>query len=194
MDSAPGLVVLTDTSVLINFLHLDRLDLLGKLPGYEFQVPDHVVEEIRDPVEIESYARFHRTLGKNRPLVVPSSGCRTPEPDDGEIPHFPSPRVAVCKFHPGYDVHAVPAADSPGHFHRTARGGRFLCRRRGLHPGRSCGANRVGGFRDRGDRLRGPLGMGQGTRDGSAARIDPQGGEDRRTGTFLRTPAEQGQT
>jgi len=87
VDSAPGLVVLTDTSVLINFLHLDRLDLLGKLPGYEFQVPDHVLEEIRDPVlrermeeglrsrflsvlsitdlvEIESYARFHRTLGQ----------------------------------------------------------------------------------------------------------------------------------
>lgn len=87
MDSAPGLVVLIDTSVLINFLHLDRLDLLGKLPDYEFQVPDHVLEEIRDSVlrermeeglrsgflsvlsitdmvEIESYARFHRTLGQ----------------------------------------------------------------------------------------------------------------------------------
>ena len=28
--------------------------------------------------------------------------------------------------------------------------------------GRSCGADRVGGFRGRGDRLRGALGMGQG--------------------------------
>lgn len=99
MDSAPGLVVLTDTSVLINFLHLDRLDLLGKLPGYEFQVPDHVVEEIRDPVlrgrmeeglrsgvlsvpsitdlvEIESYARFHRTLGQGEAACLAVAVCR----------------------------------------------------------------------------------------------------------------------
>jgi Glycosyl transferase family 4 len=31
-----------------------------------------------------------------------------------------------------------------------------------LHPGRSCGADRFGGFRDRGDRLRRSLGTGQG--------------------------------
>jgi predicted nucleic acid-binding protein len=86
-DSLHGRVVLTDTSILINFLHLDRLDLLGDLPGYEFLVPDHVIEEIRDLgqherlemgirsrffsilsitdlEEIDSYARFHRTLGQ----------------------------------------------------------------------------------------------------------------------------------
>ena len=88
MSNSPhGRVVLTDANILINFLHLDRLDLLGDLPGYEFLVPDHVVEEIRDPgqrehlemgirsgffsilsitdlEEIESYARFHRFLGQ----------------------------------------------------------------------------------------------------------------------------------
>lgn len=109
MDSAPGLVVLTDASVLINFLHLNRLDLLGKLPGYEFQVPDHVVEEIRDPVlrermeeglrsgvlsvlsitdlvEIESYARFHRTLGQGEAAclaVALRRGCRVASDDRG---------------------------------------------------------------------------------------------------------------
>jgi predicted nucleic acid-binding protein len=85
--SASDRVVLTDANVLINFLHLGRLDLLGNLPDYEFLVPDHVVEEISDSVqrgrldegvragflsmlsitdleEIESYARFHRTLGQ----------------------------------------------------------------------------------------------------------------------------------
>ncbi len=35
----------------------------------------------------------------------------------------------------------------------------FLCRR-SLHPGRSCGADRLGDFRDRRDRLRRSLGMG----------------------------------
>ena len=85
--SASDRVVLTDANVLINFLHLGRLDLLGNLPDNEFLVPDHVVEEISDPVqrerldegvragflsmlsitdleEIESYARFHSTLGQ----------------------------------------------------------------------------------------------------------------------------------
>ncbi len=56
-------------------------------------------------------------------------------------------------------------------------GGRFLCRRRGLHPGRSDGADRFGGFRDRGDRLRRSLGMGQGTPEPNP-----------RTGTFLKLP------
>ena len=109
MDSAPGLVVLTDASVLINFLHLNRLDLLGKLPGYEFQVPDHVLEEIRDPVlrermeeglrsrflsvlsitdlvEIESYARFHRTLGQGEAAclaVALRRGCWVASDDRG---------------------------------------------------------------------------------------------------------------
>jgi predicted nucleic acid-binding protein len=32
--------------VLINLLHVARLDLLSKLPGHEFVVPDHVREEI----------------------------------------------------------------------------------------------------------------------------------------------------
>jgi predicted nucleic acid-binding protein len=86
-DSPCGRVVLTDASVLINFLHLGRLDLLNSLPGYVFMVPDHVLEEISDPKqrehletgirsgfltilsitdleEIESYAQFHRTLGQ----------------------------------------------------------------------------------------------------------------------------------
>lgn len=86
-DPESVLVVLTDTNILINFLHLDRLDLLGRIPGYHFQVPDHVVEEIHDRQqrerleaglqsgfitvlsitdleEIESYAQFHRSLGQ----------------------------------------------------------------------------------------------------------------------------------
>jgi predicted nucleic acid-binding protein len=39
-------VVVTDANVLINLLHVARLDLLSKLPGHEFVVPDHVREEI----------------------------------------------------------------------------------------------------------------------------------------------------
>jgi predicted nucleic acid-binding protein len=47
--SQPTRIVVADTSVLINFLHLDRLDLLGALPGYGFWIPEHVVAEITRP-------------------------------------------------------------------------------------------------------------------------------------------------
>lgn len=41
--------VLLDANVLINLMHVDRLDLLAKLPGYEFVVtPDVVAEIVRE--------------------------------------------------------------------------------------------------------------------------------------------------
>jgi predicted nucleic acid-binding protein len=42
-------VVVTDSCVLINLIHVGRLRLLGELPGYEFVIPDHVYEEVTDP-------------------------------------------------------------------------------------------------------------------------------------------------
>lgn len=42
-------IVLADANVLINFLHLDQLDLLLRLPRLRFAVPEHVVLEVRDP-------------------------------------------------------------------------------------------------------------------------------------------------
>ena len=39
-------VVITDTSVLINFLVLDRVELLARLPTHRFVVTDHVRAEI----------------------------------------------------------------------------------------------------------------------------------------------------
>ncbi len=45
----PRIIVVTDANVLINFLHMQRLDILGSLPGYRFVVPEHVVREILRP-------------------------------------------------------------------------------------------------------------------------------------------------
>lgn len=39
-------VVFTDANILINLIHLNRLDLLGALPGHEFIVPEPVVNEL----------------------------------------------------------------------------------------------------------------------------------------------------
>lgn len=41
--------VVLDTSVLLNFLRVGRLDRLVGLPGYEFLVTDHVRGEVTDP-------------------------------------------------------------------------------------------------------------------------------------------------
>jgi hypothetical protein len=53
--------VATDSDVLINFLHVDRMDLLGALPGHRFTVPVEVDREITDPAQRE---RFEAGLGK----------------------------------------------------------------------------------------------------------------------------------
>jgi predicted nucleic acid-binding protein len=42
-------VVVTDTNILINLIHVGLLDLLGKLPPYSFVIPEEVVREIKDP-------------------------------------------------------------------------------------------------------------------------------------------------
>jgi len=41
-----AIVVLTDSNLLINLIHVRRLLLLGQLPGYRFIVPDAVVAEM----------------------------------------------------------------------------------------------------------------------------------------------------
>lgn len=41
-------LVVLDTSVLLNFLRVRRLDLLVELPGHEFLVTDHVRGEVTD--------------------------------------------------------------------------------------------------------------------------------------------------
>jgi len=79
--------VLIDATVLINFIHLDQLNLLGKLKRYRFVIPEHVAVEIThkdqaevlkkaiqrdileqaaitDMMEMADYAEFHKTLGQ----------------------------------------------------------------------------------------------------------------------------------
>ena len=42
---------IVDTSCLINFLIVDRMDIFGALSGYAFVVPNHVVAEVKDPAQ-----------------------------------------------------------------------------------------------------------------------------------------------
>jgi predicted nucleic acid-binding protein len=52
--SSPVRVVVTDANMLINLIHVGRLDLLGKLPPYSFVVPEGVAKEVKDPSQAEA--------------------------------------------------------------------------------------------------------------------------------------------
>lgn len=88
MERTPDgrILVVADTSFLVNFLTLDRMDLLRGLWAYAFHVPNHVVAEVEyeeqqkrltaaigdgtlteleitDPAEMTLYAELRRFLG-----------------------------------------------------------------------------------------------------------------------------------
>lgn len=44
----PVTVLVMDTNVLINLIHVERLGLLSRLGDFRFVVPENVVEEVRD--------------------------------------------------------------------------------------------------------------------------------------------------
>lgn len=46
--SAATTVVITDTNVLINFMHIDQVALLGELPAYRIGLPAEVLHELTD--------------------------------------------------------------------------------------------------------------------------------------------------
>lgn len=55
---------LIDTSVLLNFIAVDRANLLGRHPRYRFVITDHVRGEVTDR-RPERLARFERALSEN---------------------------------------------------------------------------------------------------------------------------------
>ena len=92
-------VVVTDTNILINLIHIGRLDLLGKLPPYSFVVPEEVVKEVRepqqaqalhtamssgllsevqlaDPAELKVYADLIQILGSGEAACLSLAQCR----------------------------------------------------------------------------------------------------------------------
>src|SRR5271154_1251844 len=92
-------VVVTDTNILINLIHIGRLDLLGKLPPYSFVVPEGVVKEVReplqaqalhtamssgllsevqlaDPAELKVYAELIQILGSGEAACLSLAQCR----------------------------------------------------------------------------------------------------------------------
>ena len=52
MTGPAARVVVTDSNVLVNLMHVSRLGLLGSIPGHEFVVPDHVRKEITNAAQL----------------------------------------------------------------------------------------------------------------------------------------------
>ena len=92
-------VVVTDTNILINLIHIGRLNLLGKLHPYSFVVPEEVVKEVRepqqahalqtamssglllevqlaDPAELKVYADLIQILGSGEAACLSLAQCR----------------------------------------------------------------------------------------------------------------------
>lgn len=65
-------VVITDTSVLVNFLCIDRMDLIAR-HSHRFMITGHVIEEITDHYP-EQQARLNAALADGTLEVVTVSG------------------------------------------------------------------------------------------------------------------------
>jgi predicted nucleic acid-binding protein len=91
--------VATDTCIVVNLFHVDRLDLLSLLPPYVFYIPYEVLEEIEepeqrkaledaiergwlrqtrldDPRELEIYARATERLGNGESACIALAEAR----------------------------------------------------------------------------------------------------------------------
>ena len=65
----PKRIVVTDTNVLINLIHVDQLSLLGALSDYDFIVPAEVESEVVTPQHSAALARaFDAAHVRRRPL------------------------------------------------------------------------------------------------------------------------------
>lgn len=51
MTARPRQIIVTDANVLINLMHVSRLDICAHLPDYRFVVPDHVQHEIENAAQ-----------------------------------------------------------------------------------------------------------------------------------------------
>jgi predicted nucleic acid-binding protein len=100
MPPAPSeTVIVTDANVLINLMHVERLNLPGTLPAFRFVAPDHVaveitipeqrqqlqaaltrhdlrLESLTAPRELALYAECHRLMGQGEAACLAMAESR----------------------------------------------------------------------------------------------------------------------
>ena len=97
--AAASIRTVMDASVLINLIHVNRLDLLGNLEGFEFVVTDQTIDEVQypeqaaalrgafergwlrreestDPAEIAAYADLSAVMGKGEAACLAMAQTR----------------------------------------------------------------------------------------------------------------------
>jgi hypothetical protein len=67
-------IVVADANVLINLIHAQMLDLLGRLEGYEFVVVDHVEAEITWPDQVNALRKAIEAGWLRREAVSTTEG------------------------------------------------------------------------------------------------------------------------
>ena len=110
----PIYVVVTNANVLINLIHIDRLDLLGALASYEFVVPPEVEAEIRVPDYSRALARAFdadrpRCSARARPGTAyqgMAGGKAFLDMDSLESRNHSKIAVAHCSAH--HSIHTLP--------------------------------------------------------------------------------------
>jgi predicted nucleic acid-binding protein len=100
LSAPPETIIVTDANILINLIHVERLELLGALSAYRFVVPDHVAVEITIPEqqqqlqgafdrrdlaqeslttseELALYAELHRVMGQGEAACLAMAESRS---------------------------------------------------------------------------------------------------------------------
>lgn len=70
LSEKENVVVVTDANVFINFIHIGQLELLTRLPGLRFVVPEHVVEEVHEPAQAAELSDFIESGGLKRVRIT----------------------------------------------------------------------------------------------------------------------------
>ena len=115
--TAASSIVIADASVLINLIHVERLDLLGALAGYTFRVPDVVVaDEVTYPAHRDA---LRRALEAG---CVADDACEAP----GELTLYSDLKQTIDKGEAaclaiGHVRGWIVACDERGRFSREAR-------------------------------------------------------------------------
>ena len=91
-------IVVTDTNILINFIHIGRLNLLGKLPPYSFVVPEEVVKEVTSSDQAQALqTAISSGLLQVVQLTVPAE--LKVYADLAQLPVFPDAAMAQVEAH-----------------------------------------------------------------------------------------------
>ena len=116
MEGQPTVLVV-DTSVMINFIHAGRLDILGRIPTWRCVFPEEVAEEITCPNQAAALADAVRQSYLERESITDPQELRTYTELRGRRIGKGEAACLAMAVHRGWTL----ASDERGRFLRVAR-------------------------------------------------------------------------